>query len=92
MADSKRRFWRASRVAGLFIREIIGWALLLISLNIFRIVFSYLNQAYVIEGAVAAVVGVMLFRGGLQLIKVSVAARALRPELPKPSDESIRMA
>jgi hypothetical protein len=77
--------WKVWRVAGLFIRELVGWAFVLISLNIFRICFLYLNRAFVIEGAVAAIVGVMLFRGGLQLVKVAVAARAVRQSIPTES-------
>lgn len=73
-----KRFWRATRFTGLVVRELIGWSILLVGLNVFRICFRYLDQGYVVEGFVAAIVGVMLFRGGLQLIKVSVAARAMR--------------
>lgn len=82
MAQSN--FWKTWRVFWLYVREFIGWAFILLSLNIFRICFIYLNRAYVIEGTVAAVVGVMLFRGGLQIVKVAVAARAFRPSVPSP--------
>ena len=82
---NKKSIWRTTRVAGLFFREIVGWCLVLVSLTIFWRCFQFLNRAYVIEGFVAAIVGVMLFRGGLQLVKVAVAARALRPPGPLPS-------
>lgn len=78
---AKSKFWKAWRVFWLFVREFIGWAFVLLSLNIFRICFIYLNNGLVIEGSVAAMVGVMLFRGGLQLVKVAVAARAVRRPL-----------
>lgn len=45
--------------------------------------FFYLQRGLVIEGSVLGVIGVMLFRGGLQLVKVAVAARAFRTELPE---------
>lgn len=62
---------------GLFIRELIGWLLLALGLNVFRISFAYLNSRQVVEAAVAAVIGIFIFRGGLQLLKIAVAARAL---------------
>ena len=80
MAKLDRTFWRVTRLTGLVVREVIGWVLLVSGLNVFRICFQYLNHALVIEGFIAAIIGVMLFRGGLQLVKVAVAARALRNE------------
>ena len=61
---------------GLFTREVIGWLLLLMGLYAFQKSFWQLDQRRVIEGFVAALIGVFLFRGGLQLVKVAVAARA----------------
>ena len=78
MASPNGQIWQVTKWTGLIIREVIGWGLLAVSLNVFRICFQYLNQALVIEGFIAAIIGVMLFRGALQLIKVSVAARAIR--------------
>lgn len=77
MLEHNKRFWWSVRVAGLVLREVIGWALLLLGLNVFRYCFRYLDQALVVEGFISAMIGVMLFRGGLQLVKVAVAARAL---------------
>ena len=78
MATANKKFWHTVRFTGIVLREVIGWILVLAGLNIFRICFDYLNQALVVEGFVVAVMGVVLFRGGLQLVKVAVAARALR--------------
>ena len=72
--------WKTLRLSGLFVREIIGWVLMVLGLNVFRITFQYLNYAAVIEGFIAAMIGFFLFRGGLQLVKVAVAARALRAD------------
>lgn len=93
----KSSTWVNFRTAALFAREILGWALILLSLSIFGVFdslfsifgfrltpssFAFLQRGYVIEGTVAGFIGVMLFRGGLQLVKVAVAARAFRQELP----------
>lgn len=75
---SSHRFWRILRLSGLFARELVGWALMLLGLNIFRISFQYLNYSAVIEGMIATAIGFILFRSGLQLVKVAVAARAFR--------------
>lgn len=80
MTTVNKRFWHTVRFTGILLREVIGWILVLAGLNIFRICFGYLNQALVVEGFVAAIMGIVLFRGGLQLVKVAVAARALRIE------------
>lgn len=85
MSDTKKRLWQATRWTGLIVREIAGWALLLGGLNTFRTSLQYLEKQLVVEGFVAAIMGVMLFRGGLQLVKVAVAARAFRQN-PRPFD------
>jgi|GEM_PF-5169443 len=76
MAQSK--FWKTWLVFWLFVREFIGWGFIVASLVIFWGSFTFLSRAYVIEGTVFAAVGMVLFRGGLQLVKVAVAARAVR--------------
>ena len=93
----KSNTWTTFRTMALFAREFVGWALVLVSLYIFGVFdfvlaffgfrglpssFAYLRLGHVIEGTVAGFIGVMLFRGGLQLVKVAVAARAFRRELP----------
>jgi hypothetical protein len=57
--------------------EAAGWLLLLLGLNVFRISFRYLNQRQVVEAFVAALIGWFIFRGGMQLLKVTVASQAL---------------
>lgn len=76
------QFNRASRgrTIGLLIRELVGWGLLLLGLNIFRISFVELDERRVVEAAIAAFIGLIVFRAGMQLLKVAVAARALLAE------------
>jgi len=87
MTQVSNRFWRATRFTGLVVREIVGWGLLAAGLYVFRTCFDYLDEALVVEGFVSAIIGVMLFRGGLQLVKVAVAARAIRHEPVRFADE-----
>ncbi len=65
------RFW---------IREIAGWCLVLIGLYIFLVVFANLlapppSQPRIFEAPIVVVIGVVVFRGGIHLLKVAVAAR-----------------
>lgn len=87
MTQARKRFWRATRLTGLVLRELVGWGLLAAGLYVFRISFGYLDEALVVEGFVSAIIGVMLFRGGLQLVKVAVAARAIRHEPARFAEE-----
>lgn len=75
-ASAMRRF-------GILFREAIGWALVLGGLVVFVGCFGFLNDGLVVEGLVSVTMGVVLFRGGLQLVKVAVAARALRNTAPR---------
>lgn len=72
------RFW---------LRELAGWALILLGLGAFGKSIWLLNQHYWIEAGVPSFIGFFLFRGGIHLLKVAVAARIclqaqdkLRPE------------
>lgn len=87
---SPHRIWRLLRLSGLFARELVGWGFMLLGLNVFRISFQYLNYSAVIEGFIAAMIGFVLFRCGLQLVKVSVAARAFRVDREKVADAVTR--
>ena len=80
MQQVRSRFRRTLQVSGLIIREAIGWGLLVLGLYFFRVTMNYLNYAAIIEGFICAVIGLVVFRCGLQLVKVSVAARALHAE------------
>ena len=63
------RFW---------FRELIGWLLVLIGLCIFYLCIAMLlNQGpeFIFEGPPLAIIGIVIFRGGIHLLKVAVAAR-----------------
>lgn len=60
------RFWA---------REIMGWALVALGLFMLYGTFLMLTQHYILEGAPLTFMGIMVFRGGIHLLKVAVAAR-----------------
>jgi len=66
------RFWT---------REVAGWVLLALGLYVFYRSYTLLVEGsqftsrYQIEGATLTVVGIFLFRGGIHLLKIAVAAR-----------------
>ncbi len=60
------RFW---------FRELAGWLLVGLGVAQFVLVLMFLLAKGFVEAAVMAVVGVFVFRGGVHLLKVAVAAR-----------------
>jgi hypothetical protein len=62
------RFWT---------REIAGWLLLGLGLYVFYRDYQVLMEGnhWVVEGVLLTVIGIFLFRGGIQLLKIAVAAR-----------------
>lgn len=58
-------------------REIGGWLLVVLGLVVFYRCYGLLTDGnhYVIEAGTLAFVGVFLFRGGIHLLKVAVAAQ-----------------
>jgi hypothetical protein len=60
------RFWT---------REIAGWLLLVLGLYVFYICFVFLRSQQIVEAASMTVIGIFLFRGGIHLLKVAVAAQ-----------------
>jgi hypothetical protein len=60
------RFW---------IREIMGWVLVGLGLFIFYICIVLLFNHSVIEVGPLFIIGIIVFRGGIHLLKVAVAAR-----------------
>lgn len=63
------RFW---------IREIAGWLLVLLGLYVFAGCISILlnePEPRIIESGPLAFIGFVIFRGGIHLLKVAVAAR-----------------
>ncbi len=61
------RFW---------IREIMGWLLVLVGLLLFYICVAILLGPHdIVEAMSISVLGIFVFRGGIHLLKVAVAAR-----------------
>lgn len=65
------RFW---------VREIAGWLLVGLGIFVFYVCFSILlppppHEPWIFEASVLTVIGIIVFRGGIHLLKVAVAAR-----------------
>lgn len=69
-----------------WIREIAGWVLVVIGLAVFVMVYNLLLGKRVVEAWPLAFVGFVVFRGGIHLLKVALAARAATemPHTPTP--------
>ena len=64
----------------LWTREIAGWLLVLLGLFVFFRCYTLLTAAdsenpRILEGAALSLVGIIIFRGGIHLLKIAVAAR-----------------
>lgn len=58
-----------------WIREIAGWVLLVLGLWLFYMSYVFVtNRSYVASGP-TVLMGIVVFRGGIHLLKVAVAAR-----------------
>lgn len=56
-------------------RELAGWALVALGLITFVMVYLFLLAGKVIESGSLTLFGIFIFRGGIHLLKVAVAAR-----------------
>lgn len=66
-----------------WVREVVGWLLLATGLAAFATCyFVFLLNRLVIEAAGVGAIGFTIFRAGLHLLKVAVAARAAREAGP----------
>ncbi len=77
------RFW---------IREIMGWLLVLAGLLLFYICVAVLlgPRGLIAEAMILSMLGIFVFRGGIHLLKVAVAARIAmqtQAEIAKPRAE-----
>ncbi len=61
-----------------WVREILGWLLLGCGLAVFFIAYRLLEHRRVFDVLPLCFIGYIIFRGGLHLIKVATAARAVR--------------
>jgi hypothetical protein len=60
------RFW---------IREIAGWLLVGLSMFAFYLVYVFCRNRMILEAWPFTIIGIFVFRGGIHLLKVAVAAR-----------------
>src|SRR5687768_11956809 len=59
-----------------WIREIAGWAFIVLGLWMFYVsYFVLLRNGYIIQSGPTVLMGIVVFRGGIHLLKVAVAAR-----------------
>ena len=65
------RFWT---------RELAGWLLLALGLYLFYRSYTLLTNEnhYVLEGGTLTLIGIFVFRGGIQLLRIAVAAQVCR--------------
>lgn len=61
-----------------WLREIAGWLLVLAGLYVFFHALGLLAGRRVFEAGPTVVIGFVVFRGGIHLLKVAVAAQAAR--------------
>jgi len=61
----------------LWTREFVGWILLILGLGVFSLAVQLAagGEHYMIEAGCLTAVGFVVFRGGIHLLKVAVAAR-----------------
>jgi hypothetical protein len=56
-------------------RELMGWLLVVLGLLTFFACYRLLSGHYILEGGSLTLIGIFLFRGGIHLLKVAMAAR-----------------
>jgi len=61
-----------------WLREVGGWALILLGLGQFLVAYNLLLNKRVFEAGPMVFIGFIVFRGGIHLLKVAVAAQAAR--------------
>jgi len=58
-----------------WLREVVGWILVMIGLAVFFLNILMLIGGAVFSSAAMTVIGIIIFRGGIHLLKVALAAR-----------------
>jgi hypothetical protein len=70
-------------------REIAGWALILIGLATFWTSYVLLLNKMIFQAGPTVFMGFIIFRGGIHVLKVAVAAQAARM-LPETAPSTVR--
>jgi hypothetical protein len=60
------------------VRELAGWFLVGLGLCVFYLVYVFCEARYILEAIPLTIVGIFIFRGGIHLLKMAVAARICR--------------
>ena len=58
-----------------WVREFAGWVLVGLGLLVFYACYDFLTHGQVVEAGGFTFIGILLFRGGIHLLKMAVAAR-----------------
>jgi len=58
-----------------WLREISGWVLTSLGIFMFFIVYEFCERRWIFEAGIFGILGVFVFRGGIHLLKVAIAAR-----------------
>jgi hypothetical protein len=58
-----------------WLREVAGWGVVAIGLWVFYLCYGMLRNHYVMETGALTVIGIFLFRGGIHMLKMAVAAQ-----------------
>jgi hypothetical protein len=65
-------------------REFVGWLCIALGLMMFgACYFVLIRNGKIFEAGPAALIGIIMFRGGIHLLKVAVAARLCQQPEPK---------
>jgi hypothetical protein len=58
-----------------YVREVAGWVLMVLGLWLFYQSYALLMNRMIIQSGPTVLMGIVVFRGGIHLLKVAVAAR-----------------
>jgi hypothetical protein len=62
-------------VIGSILREVAGWLLVALGLYVFLLSYQMLRDGWILSAPPLVVIGFFVFRGGIHVLKVSIAAR-----------------
>jgi hypothetical protein len=70
------RFW---------LREVAGWFVVALGLYVFYLCYRMLLGHFIVETGTLTVIGIFLFRGGIHLLKMAVAAQVCMEAQQRPA-------